>query len=103
MNSICCATGYSFFDVWAIVHFCFWIFVGSTLWAYKAKIMKLISFISCMILAFSWEVYEYFMAPRHPEIWRDPESFWNSWISDPLMCAIAFFGIWWMLDHRKRK
>ena len=103
MHELFFITGYSFFDVWSIVHLAFWIFIGSTFWAYKEKISKKVSFYSCFALSFVWEIYEHFMAPLHPEIWKDPESFWNAWVSDPLMCVIGFLGIWFLLDKRKRK
>lgn len=100
MNKFIGITGYSFFDVWAIVHLAFWVFVGSTLWAFH--INKWVAFWSCLVVAYAWEVFEHFMAPLYPNIWKDPESWWNSWLSDPLMCVIGVLGIWWLLDHRIR-
>ena len=100
MNELCCTTGYSFFDVWAIVHLAFWLFVGSTLWA--LHVTKFAGTVGSLIVALAWEVLEHFMAPAHPEIWKDPESWWNAWLSDPLMCVVGVLGIWWLLEHRKR-
>ena len=91
-------TGYSFFDVWSIVHLSFWIFIGSTLWAFGTN--RWISLASCLAVAYLWEVFEYFMAPRHPTVWKSPESWSNSWISDPLTCVIGVLVIWWLLDHK---
>jgi len=102
MNWFIGITGYSFFDVWAIVHLSFWIFIGSTCWEFREFFNKWYAFLICLMLAYIWEVYEHFMAPTHPDIWKDPESWWNSWISDPLMCMFGFLGIWWLLDHRIR-
>ena len=93
-------TGYSFFDVWTLVHLAFWIFAGSTLWGFQVP--KWLSLACSLAFAFAWEGFEHVMAPLHPAIWRDPESWWNSWLSDPLMCVVGVLGIWWLLDHRKR-
>jgi len=94
-------TGYSFFDWWALVHACFWVFVGSTLWAVKHN--RYLGFFSCLACSYLWEWLEAVLAPRYPEVWRDSESWWNSWLSDPLMCCLGVLGIWWALDHRKSK
>ena len=101
MNWFAFTTGYSFLDVWAIVHLAFWVFVGSTFWA--LHVSRSVSVGCGLLFAFAWEIFEYFMAPTHPEIWKDPESWWNAWISDPLMCAIGVLGIWWLLDRRTRR
>lgn len=98
--SFCCLTGYSFFDVWSIVHLAFWIFVGSTLWALHVN--RWWALASSLIAALMWEVFEHFMVPLHPEIWKDPESWRNAWLSDPLMCVVGVLGIWWLLERRKR-
>ena len=101
MDKICCITGYSFLDVWTLAHLGFWLVAGSTVRAFLPKFK--IGMSACMIVAYGWEVFEHFMAPRFPNIWEDPESWWNSWISDPLMCLVGVALIWWLLDHRKRK
>jgi hypothetical protein len=93
-------TGYSFFDVWTLVHLAFWIFVGSTLWAFH--LTKWVSLACCLTVAFAWEIVENVMAPLHPEIWKDSESLWNAWISDPLTTVVGVLGIYWLLNRRKR-
>jgi len=100
MSWLALTTGYSFLDAWSIVHLAFWIFVGSTLWALKVDWKP--ALICSLAVAFAWELFEHIMAPLHPEVWRDPESWWNAWLSDPLMCVVGVLGIWWLLDHRKR-
>lgn len=95
-------TGYSFFDVWTLVHTAFWIFVGSCLWGLKAN--KWIALASCFVVSLLWEVFEHFVAfPLWPDKWLDPESWWNSWLSDPLTCVVGVALIWWALDHRMRR
>ena len=101
MSTICCTTGYSFFEVWTLVHTAFWIFVGSTLWAFHLN--RWLALVSGLLLALAWELVEHVMAPAHPEIWKDPESWWNAWLSDPLTCIVAVLSIYWLLDHRPRK
>lgn len=98
----CCTTGYSFCDVWSLVHLTFWIFIGSCLWGLKAN--KWISVISCFAVSLLWEVFEEFVAFRlWPDHWLDPESWWNAWFCDPLTCLVGVLGIWWLLDHRPRR
>ena len=93
-------TGYSFFDVWSIVHLAFWIFAGSTLWALCVKLP--VASGCSLAAAYAWELFEHVMAPLHPDVWKDPESWWNAWVSDPVMCVVGVLGIWWLLNHRKR-
>lgn len=97
MNWLIGKRGYSFFDWWSLVHFCFWVVVGSTLWACNTN--EWFALAGCLVVAYLWEVFEYFMAPRHPKIWKSPESWWNSWISDPLMCVLGVLSIWHALAH----
>jgi hypothetical protein len=94
-------TGYSFLDVWAIVHTAFWIFTGSCLWAMKVHRTNALLF--CMSLALTWEVGEYFLSRKFTEIWLNPESWWNSWISDPLTCLVGVVFIFWALDRWGKK
>lgn len=102
MNWFCCTTGYSFLDVWTLVHTAFWVFIGSCLWG--LKINKWEAFSSCFVLSLLWEVFEYFVAfPKWPDHWLDPESWWNALLSDPLTCFVGVLTIWWLLDHRKRR
>lgn len=91
------ATGKSFFDVWTIVHLSFWIFAGHIPWVFGWN--RVWSFIGCLAFAFGWEVFEHFMIPRHPHVWLNSESWWNSWLSDPLTCVVGVLFIWYALDH----
>jgi hypothetical protein len=100
-DQICCYTGYSFLDAWTLAHFCFWVFMGSTVWAFKVPYK--IAMPACLAASLVWEVFEHFMAPAYPNVWKDPESFWNAWISDPLTCIIGVSLIWWLLNTRKRR
>ena len=89
--------GYSFFDTWSLVHFCFWVFASSFL--VNAKLNPVWSLLGCLVVAYLWEVFEYFMAPKYPKIWKSPESWWNAWLSDPLMCVLGFLVVWYLLNH----
>ena len=97
---MCCITGQSLIDIWTLVHLCFWIVVGSTLWAFKAP--KLKSVVVCWLISLAWEVFEVFAFKLWPDKWQDPESWYNSFISDPLTSIIGVLLIWWALDHRQR-
>jgi len=101
MNWLLPVTGYSFFDVWTLAHLAFWVFVGSSLWALKSN--RWVALISCWAASYAWEIFEHFMAPQFPSIWKDPESWWNAWLSDPLTCVVGILSIWWLLDNRRRK
>jgi len=90
-------TGYAFFDVWAIVHFCFWVFAGSCLWGFKASRPLMLA--GCMVVALLWEVFEKYAEKKWPQMWLNPESWWNSWVSDPLMCILGVLFIWYALDN----
>lgn len=94
-------TGQSFFEVWTIVHLCFWIFIGSCLWALKMN--KWLAVSSALAAAGLWEVFERYAERKWPDKWLDPESWINSWVSDPLTALVGVLLIWWLLDHRKRR
>lgn len=117
-------TGFSFIDVWALVHLTFWIFFGSCLWAglrQKGREARIVALTACMVLAYGWEMSEAVFAPQYHGLWGDwflydgahyefacvswlpichYESWWNSWISDPLTCLIGVPLIWFLLDRK---
>lgn len=102
MDWFCCTTGADFLDAWTLAHLAFWIFVGSTLWGLKAN--KWVSLGCCVAVALVWELFEYFIAFKYwPTHWLDPESWYNSLISDPLTAVIGVLGMWYLLDHRPRR
>ena len=80
-------TGYAFFDNSSIIHFCFWVFFGSGPYYIGWPFWK--GMLVCMPLALAWEVAEHFLAPAFPQYWKHPESWWNAWLSDPLMCVLG--------------
>ena len=90
-------TGYSFFDVWSIVHFCFWVFAGSILWSMQTKRPWAMG--ASILLALAWECFERYAEKRWPALWLNPESPWNSWGSDILMCVAGVLFVWYALDH----
>jgi hypothetical protein len=96
-------TGITFLDVWTLPHLGFWIFVGSTFWAFRERIPKWIGFAFCFSVAIEWELFEKYAEHIWPERWTDPESWVNSWLSDPLTCIVGYVGIWWLLDRRMRR
>ena len=90
-------TGYAFFDNSSIIHFAFWVFWGSFPyymgWSYKKAL-----FIGIPI-ALAWEVFELVVAPKYPGIWKHPESVWNAWASDPLMCVLGVAFSYYILKN----
>jgi len=93
-------TGTSFFDVWSIVHFCFWVFAGSVAWG--AKVQKWWALAASVLFALAWECFERYAETRWPRYWLHPESWWNSWFSDVLMCVLGVLFIWALLDRYAR-
>lgn len=93
-------TGYSLFDVWSIVHFCFWVVIGSGLWALKWRGGDYI--LGCLTVALAWEAFERYAEDRWPEFWLNPESWWNAWVSDVAMCPLGIWFITYALDHWRR-
>ena len=96
-------TGVTFIDVWTLPHLGFWIVVGSTIWPFRERLSKYKAFFVCFGVALAWEVFEKFAEHYWPERWLDPESWVNSWLSDPITCVVGYLGIWWLLDRRKRR
>ena len=97
MNWIIGNAGYAFFDYWFIIHLSFWLVMGSSIAALKLN--RSIFSILSMSGALAWEVFEKFAEKQWPQFWLSPESWWNSWLSDPLTVVlglgIAFYGF----DH----
>lgn len=104
-------TGVSFFDIWSIAHFAFWIFVGSMLWSFQPRqlttpvlvrinmVLKGFQLVGCLTIAYGWEVFERFAEEHWPQFWLNPEVWYNSWISDPLTCVLGILFMWYALDH----
>lgn len=93
-------TGYAFLDVWSIVHFCFWVYAGSVLWPMQKS--RPLMMVGCLVGAYAWEVFERFAEKKWPKLWLNPESWWNAYLSDPLMCVLGVLGVlfvWYALDH----
>ena len=90
-------TGGTFLDVWSLAHLGFWLFIGSTLWAFKLHDTAVFTW--CLFAAIAWEVFERFAEPKWPTTWQSPESSINVF-SDILMCALGVLLIWYMLDRK---
>jgi hypothetical protein len=90
-------TGYSLLDVWTIVHVSFWIFAGSVLWS--LKVPRTAAFAGCLAVALIWEAFERVAEKEWPNHWLNPESWWNSYVSDQLTVFVGVLGIWYALDH----
>jgi len=94
VNWLVGGAGYAFFDYWSMAHVSFWFVIGSTIAA--AKLNRMIFGMLCMSIALMWEVFEKFAEKKWPEVWMSPESWWNSWLSDPLTVVVglgvAFIG-----------
>lgn len=89
-------TGRSFLDAWTIPHLGFWVFIGSTLWA--VRVHRAVAVVYCLILALAWEGFEKYAEVRWPDRWLNPESWLNSWVSDPLTCVVGVVGMFLLLD-----
>ena len=90
-------TGITVIDYWTIAHLSFWWFIGSTLAAFR--INRTLALVCCMLVAYGWELFEFFAERRWPTVWQTPESWVNSLISDPLTCLIAVLTAYYGFEH----
>jgi hypothetical protein len=88
--------GRSFFDVWTLVHFAFWFFIGSVLWPFHVN--RMVATGVCMAIALAWEFFERYAEGKWPNIWLNPEGFLNAWCTDPLTCVLGMGLCWLLLD-----
>jgi hypothetical protein len=95
------AAGKAFFDVWTLAHLGFWIFVASTAWGLGMRLRW--AFPAAMLGAFGWEVLERYLEAAKPEMFQNPEVWYNSWLSDPLTTVVAVLGWWVMLGGDRKK
>lgn len=93
-------TGITFLDYWALSHFMFWFVVGSSTAVFKKR--GIVLFVALSV-ALWWEVFERFAEKQWPNLWLSPESWWNAWLSDPLMCVVAIPIAWWGYDRWRPK
>ena len=73
-----------FFDGWSLLHF----FTFATI-AHVVEIVHPFSWwvyaIGGSVIAYGWEIAEYFLQRKYPERWSNRcESWLNSWVSDPI-------------------
>lgn len=94
-------TGRTFFDYWTMAHLSFWFLIGSTIAVMKTH--RNMSLIMCVAVAYSWEAFERFAEKEWPNIWQSPESWYNSWISDPLTCVVAVLVAFYGYDKWRPK
>ena len=119
-------TGFSFLDRWTVIHLAFWIFAGSLAWGFVHKASwgweRAVALGICLAVAYGWELLESYLAPQHPELWLNwftsqgsrflatcpqyapgchYESWWNSYLSDPLTCVVGVLFSWFLLDWGK--
>jgi hypothetical protein len=93
-------TGVTFFDYWAIAHIAFWFFIGSSVAVSKSRRPKLL--VTCLSIAFLWEIFEKFAEKKWPTVWLSPESWLNSWVSDPVMCLVGVLISWYGYDKWRK-
>jgi hypothetical protein len=90
-------TGKSFLDVWSIFHLSFWLFIGSCLWAWRVD--RAWAYGVCLALAYAWELFERYGEGHYPKVWLNPESWYNSYLSDPLTCVVGLAFAFYVLDN----
>lgn len=91
-------TGRTFFDGPSIIHFCFWVYAGSIMAYGKMSLGRAMWVMVAM--AYAWEVFERFAEKAYPQYWQHPESWWNSYISDPLMGVLGVLLVYWLVRHQ---
>jgi hypothetical protein len=86
-------TGITFFDKWSVVHLTGWFTLGANLQAIYLGFW--VSFVILLLTAFGWEILERTLLKKKIE---HPESWLNSWVSDPIVDMIGgLLGIWFVL------
>lgn len=90
-------TGLTIIDVWTLFHTAFWLFAGSCFWSWKIPLEPAITV--ALSLAYVWEAFERFAEPRWPHLWLNPESWANSYISDPLTAIVGVAFAYYALDN----
>jgi hypothetical protein len=88
-------TGRTFFDGPSVFHLAFWVFMGSC-FAYAKMPLKR-SMIVMAVLAYGWEIFERFAEKKWPTCWTHPESWYNSYLSDPLMGVVGVAFAYWLV------
>lgn len=93
-------TGRSLLDIWSVVHFCFWVFIGSSIHPFVGpKFPGWMALGICVVLSFVWEIVERFPESTQKSLWMHPESWVNAFISDPAMCVLGVVFIFYAMDH----
>lgn len=87
------------FDLWSVIHFCFWAFVSSSVAATWEPPLW-VHLVYTLIIGYAWEVFEHFAQRRWPEKWSNRIEPWsNSWVADPLLNLLgASFG-WFVVGY----
>lgn len=97
MDKLLGTTGYSFFEYWTLGHFACWFWVGTV--TAGLKVNRTWALVVSLALAFAWEVFEMWAERAYPQYGTHPESWWNRWLSDPLMCVLGLLLAWYGFDH----
>jgi hypothetical protein len=92
-------TGRTFFDVWTIFHLAFWVFMGSNFWNARGYVDKSTALMLGLAASYMWEAFERYAECRWPKLWLSPESWYNSYLSDPMTCVIGILFAWYALEN----
>lgn len=92
-------TGKTFFDVWTLFHLAFWFFMGSNFWSLRNFIELKYVLLIGIFLSYIWEFFEKYAEKKWPNLWLNPESWLNSYISDPLTSIIAILSSYYVLNN----
>ncbi len=97
MNWLIGKSGYSLLDVSTIVHFCFWVVMGSNV--YYLKLPRGKALLGMLALAALWELFERYAEKKWPDIWLHQESWWNAWVSDMVTVPLGCYFVWALFDR----
>lgn len=86
-------------DLWSIIHFCFFAFLGSSIAAWKEPPLW-IHLLYGVVLSYAWETVEYFLQRRYTEAWSGRIEHWsNAWIGDPLVNLLGVVFGWFVVAY----
>lgn len=92
-------SGASLFDVWFIIHLCFWVVYGA-----QAQVLgwsRMNSLLVMLGVATVWELFERSAFKWWPEIWKHQESWQNAIVGDVFLAGgLGVLIGYWLAENQ---